>query len=217
MSRIVVFGAGGRAGRHTVAEAASRGHQVTAVVRDPDRHPDLAAAGVTVVAGDVTRPDSVAEVAAGHDAAVNAAVRLDVPSETFFPPAARALLDGLPRAGVARLVAIGIGTMLETAPGVAVHDDPGFPPEHRAFSLGHAAGLAVLRDADTDLDWVVLAPPPVVLDNEAARTGRYRTGGSRIMPTDSGSASFSYADLAVALIDEIETPKHHRALVAVAP
>jgi putative NADH-flavin reductase len=211
VSSIVVFGAGGRAGRRTVGEARARGHEVTEVVRDPARHPDLPAA----VAGDVTDPDSVARVAAGHDAAVNAAARLDAPAGEFFPAAARALLDGLARAGVPRLVAIGIGTVLETAPGVAVHDSPGFPADARAFSLGHAAGLAVLRDAGAGVgvDWVVLAPPPVVLDEHAARTGRYRTGGDRLLD---GSDAFSYADLAVAVLDQVDRPAHHRALVAVA-
>ncbi|TXS39291.1 NmrA family transcriptional regulator [Streptomyces sp. or43] len=209
-----MFGAGGRAGRRAVAEAVARGHRVTAVVRDPDRYPDLAGAGVTIVAGDVTRADSVAEVAAGHDAAISAAGRLDMPSDEFYVSAAHALLDGLARAGVERLVLIGIGSVLETAPGVAVHDAPGFPQEARAFSLGHTAELAALRAAGTDIDWLVIAPPPVMLDNEAPRTGHYRTGGEQVMAD--GAPSFSYADLAVALIDEIETPKHHRSLTAVA-
>jgi putative NADH-flavin reductase len=63
----------------------------------------------------------------------------------------------------------------------------------------------------------VLAPPPTVLDDDAPRTGRYRTGANQVLPADENAAPFSYADLAVALIDEIETPKHHRTLVAVAP
>jgi putative NADH-flavin reductase len=158
----------------------------------------------------------VADLAAGHDAAVNAAARLDVPAEQFFPAAARALADGLIRAGVARLLVIGVGTALETAPGVAVHDAPDFPAEYRAFSLGHAAQIEVLRAADARLDWAVLVPPPTVLDDESARTGRYRTGGTRVLPAPAGPAPFSYADLAVALVDEIENPKHHRELVAVA-
>jgi uncharacterized protein len=208
MSRIVIFGAGGRAGRAAVAEARSRGHRVTAVVRDPARHPDLAA-----VAGDVTDADSVARAATGHDVAVNAAARLDVPAAAFFPAAARALVDGLPAAGVGRLVAIGIGTVLETAPGLAVHDTPGFPTDARTFSLGHAAGLDVLRAADGRLDWVVLAPPPVVLDDGAERTGRYRLGGTSVLDAEPGA--FSYADLAVAVVDEIERRTHSRELVAV--
>ncbi|MEV4753734.1 NAD(P)H-binding protein [Micromonospora sp. NPDC049559] len=216
MSAIVVFGAGGRAGRRAVAEAVERGHRVTAVLRDPGRHADLAGPAVTLVSGDVTDAGSVAAVAAGHDAAVNAATRLDVPAEEFYAAAARALLAGLPRAGVGRLVAIGIGTVLETAPGVLVHDAPDFPTPHRVFSLGHLAGLEVLRTAPVGLDWVVLAPPPVFLDTEAPRTGRYRTGDGRLLPTAEGMPAFSYADLAVALLDEIETPRHHRELVAVA-
>ncbi|MFF2011261.1 NAD(P)-dependent oxidoreductase [Streptomyces sp. NPDC058195] len=220
-SRIVVFGAGGRAGRRAVAEAVARGHQVTAVVRDRDAYQasdayrELAGGGVRVVVGDMTRADSVAEVAAGHDAAIGAAARIDVPSTEFYVGAAHALLDGLARAGVGRLVFLGIGSTLETAPGVAVHDAPGTPQEHRAFSLGHAAALDVLRAAETGVDWLVLAPPPVFLDDEASRTGRYRTGDHRVLPDTGGPAGFSYADLAVALIDEVESPKHHRSLVAV--
>ncbi|GII79901.1 3-beta hydroxysteroid dehydrogenase [Sphaerisporangium rufum] len=215
MSRIVVFGAGGRAGRYVVTEALARGHRVTAVLRDPARY-GPAPEGVTLVAGDVTREDEVAAAAAGHDAAVNAAARLDVPAGEFFPAAAGALLAGLARAGVGRLVLVGIGTALETAPGVKVHDAPGFPAEYREFSVGHAAQLDVLRAADTPVDWVVLAPPPVVLDADAPRTGRYRIGDGTVLPGGDGSASFSYADLAVAIVDEIETPRRHRVLAAVA-
>ncbi|WP_329520667.1 NAD(P)-dependent oxidoreductase [Spirillospora sp. NBC_01491] len=216
MSKVVIFGAGGRAGRHAVTEAVARGHQVTAVVRDAAKHRSLAGDGVTVVSGDVTRADSVAAVASGHDAAINAAARLDMASDEFYVSAAHALSSGLPRAGVGRLLWIGIGTMLEAAPGVPVHDTPGFPEEGRAFSLGHAAGLDALRTAGAEIDWLVLAPPPVVLDDEAPRTGRYRTGGGQVLPAGEGASGFSYADLAVALVDEIETPKHHRSLTAVA-
>lgn len=65
---------------------------------------------------------------------------------------------------------------------MAVHDAPGFPEEARAFSRGHTAELDVLRAARTDLDWLVLAPPPVILDDEAPRTGRYRTGTTAYCP-----------------------------------
>lgn len=211
MSKIVVFGAGGKAGRKAVAEAVSRGHQVTAVVRDPTAHADLGGDNVTVVSGDVTDPTSVAAVAVGHDAAVQAAYQSDIPVDKFFPQAAGALLDGLAKAGVGRLVLVGIGTQLEVSPGVKVHDTPDFPAAGRAFSLAHVAELEVLQKSGAEIDWLVLAPPPVMLDNEAERTGTYRTGGTSVIPAE----SFSYADVAVALIDEIDTPRHHRALVAI--
>ncbi|MEV0388255.1 NAD(P)H-binding protein [Nonomuraea sp. NPDC050643] len=208
MSGIVVFGAGGRAGRRVVAEAAGRGLEVTAVVRDPGRYRALA--GERVVAGDVTDAASVAGVAAGHDVAVQVAARLDVPSEEFFAAASRALVDGLARAGVARLVALGIGSLLEVSPGVRLVDTPGFPADARAFSLGHAVELEILEKSA--LDWVVIAPPPVFLDDEAPGTGRYRFGDGRV---PEGAETFSYADLAVALVDEVERPEHHRVQVAV--
>ncbi|GAA3147283.1 NAD(P)-dependent oxidoreductase [Nonomuraea roseoviolacea] len=189
MSEIVVFGAGGRAGRATVAEAAGRGHRVTAVVRDPARHPDLGGAGVTVVAGDVTSAEDVARIAAGHDAAVNTALRLDMPSTDFLPAATAALAEGLGRAGVKRVVLVGIGTTLESAPGVLVHDAPGFPAEYRAFSLGHLAAVEALRDADPALDWVVLAPPPTMLDADARAPGSTGSAARRSCPTRTSGCS----------------------------
>ncbi|MFF5471308.1 NAD(P)-dependent oxidoreductase [Streptomyces achromogenes] len=98
---IVVFGAGGRAGRQAVAEARRRGHRVTAVVRDPERHSDIADA--LLVAADVTDASGVAHMAAGHDAALSAAVDPSVPPYHFFTASARALTAGLTRAGVRRL------------------------------------------------------------------------------------------------------------------
>lgn len=209
--KILVLGAGGRAGRRVVEEAAARGHAVTAVMRRPEQ--GQAGGRVTVVAGDVTDPVRVAAAAAGHDAAITTAARLDVPAVDFYTAATRALVTGLTEAGVSRLVLAGIGSALEVAPGRRMLDDPDFPADHRAFALGHVAQLDVLATAP--LDWVVLAPPPVLLDGTAERTGHYRTGGSALL--EPAPTSFSYTDLAVALVDEAESPRHHRALVAVGP
>ncbi|MGW0199259.1 NAD(P)-dependent oxidoreductase [Nonomuraea sp. NPDC003201] len=243
MSKIVVFGAGGRAGVRVVAEAVGRGHEVTAVVRDPGKYAGVwgssgagssgagssgagssgagssgagssgagsSGARVRVVAGDVTDLAGVAEVAAGHDAAVQVAARLDMSSEEFYTAAARALVGGLGQAGVSRLVAVGIGSLLEVSPGVRLVDTPDFPAEARAFSLGHAAELEVFEKSG--LDWVVLAPPPVLLDESASRTGRYRIGGGEVPALE---PAFSFADLGVAVVDEVERPRHHRVQVAV--
>jgi uncharacterized protein len=187
-SRIVVFGAGGRAGREIVTEALRRGHRVTAAVRDPGRY----AGPGEVVPADVNDAAAVAAAGRGHDAAVVAAFDAGSDPASFFPGAARAAAGGLAVAGVARLVWLSIGTLRETAPGVRIVDDPGFPAGQRAFSLAHAAALDVLRGT-TDPDWVALAPPPTVLDVPGA---------------------YGYADLAVTVVDEIEAPRGHRALVA---
>ncbi|MFB7590817.1 NAD(P)-dependent oxidoreductase [Streptomyces sp. NPDC056169] len=209
--RIVVFGAGGRVGRAAVAEAVARGHRVTAVVRDPAAYRDLEGAGVTLVRGDATDAASVAAVAAGHDAAVNAAVRLDLPSEEYFTAAAKALVAGLTEAGVRRLLTLGIATTLETAPGVRIMDAPEFPAAWRAFAQGHVAEFALLTAEAGPLDWLMVVPP-LDLNAEAERTGAYRTAVGTVIE---GPGRIGHADLALALLDEIERPRHRRVQLAV--
>jgi uncharacterized protein len=208
MSKIAVFGAGGRAGRAAVGEARQRGHEVTAIVRDSARYGDLAADGVHLVAGDVTDVNSVAGVAEGHDAAISAVYDAGAQPDAFFTTAAHALLDGLTRAGVGRLIVVGLASVLKTASGTALMDTPGYPQEYRAFYLGHAAGADVLRGATTELDWLVVSPAGD-FDHHGPRTGRYRTAVAE------AASQVSYADFAIALLDEIDAPKHHRAHVGI--
>ncbi|MFJ5925843.1 NAD(P)-dependent oxidoreductase [Kitasatospora sp. NPDC092948] len=211
MSKVVIFGAGGRVGRAAVAEAVRRGHSVTAVVRDPAKYPDLdGGSGVTVVRGDATDPDAVARAAAGHDAAINASVRLDVSSEAYFTATAHALITGLREAGVGRLLVLGIATTLETAPGVRIMDDPQFPVEYRTFSQGHVVEFDLLATGAGPLDWLMVVPP-MDLTPDAPATGHYLTA----VDTVTGTGRISHADLAVALLDEIDTPKHHAVQLAV--
>jgi hypothetical protein len=208
MGEVIVFGAGGRAGRSAVGEALHRGHRVTAVVRDAAEYRELEGAGVRLLDGDVTDADAVAWLAAGHDAAIMSAYDAGARPEVFFPAAAHALLDGLTRAGVGRLVAVGLAAALKTADGTPLMDTPGFPREHRSFCLGHAAGTAVLRASATGLDWLVVSPAGD-FDHAGAGTGRYSTADADL------SGRITCGDFAVALLDEIDTPRHHRTHIGV--
>lgn len=214
---IVVFGAGGRAGTAAVGEARLRGHRVTAVVREPDRYQGPVGAGISVVAGDVTDPAAVAKHARGHDAAIHAAAAYGPGADPeFFRAAAHALVTGLGDAGVPRLVAIGLATLLPGADGTRLVDGAAFPPEHRPFSLAHGTGLEVLRAQPTPgpVDWVWVSPAGD-FDHEGARAGRYVLREHADM-----TARITYADFAIALLDEIDgtgggTPPHHRVQIAV--
>ncbi len=208
MSRLVVFGAGGRAGRAAVTEARRRGHRITAVVRDPDRHSDLPGDGVDLMAGDVTDVDSVARAAAGHDAAISAVFDPAAQPGVFYPGAARALLDGLARVQVSRLLVVGLASTLPTGDGAALMDTPGYPQEYRSFYLAHAAGTQELRTATTGVDWLVVSPAGD-FHHGGEPSGRYR-----VAVADAASR-IAYADFAVALIDEVDTPAHHRTHVGV--
>ncbi|WP_024806249.1 NAD(P)-dependent oxidoreductase [Nocardia sp. BMG51109] len=196
MTDIIVFGAGGRAGRAIATEAQSRGHTVTRVVRAPSRHPDLDAP-----AGDVTDADRIAKLSAGHAVAVHAAADLGTPASEFFPAAMRALLTGLADAGVRRLVAIGLATGLTGTDGVRLSEAMDLPPEHRDFILGHGRGTDLLRAADTEIEWTIVAPAGD-FDHTGAPVGRYR-----ISPGDP-NLRITYPDFARAVLDEIEHPAH---------
>ncbi|MBT2443747.1 NAD(P)H-binding protein [Streptomyces sp. ISL-36] len=212
MNDIIIFGAGGRVGRAAVAEAAARGHRVTAVVRDPAAHLDLAGVSVTLIQGDVTDAASVAALAAGHTAALNASARMDIPSEEHFTAAAKALVAGLSEAGVRRLLTLGIATTLESEPGVRLMDAPEFPAAWRAFAQGHVAEFELLTaEAGPELDWLMVVPP-LDLAPEAKVTGGYRTAVGTVID---GPGRIAHADLARALLDEIEHPRHSRVQLAV--
>ncbi|MFF1650815.1 NAD(P)-dependent oxidoreductase [Streptomyces sp. NPDC058240] len=208
MSRVIIFGAGGRAGAAAVGEALRRGHRVTAVVRVPAKYRKLEAPGVGLVAGDVTDAEAVAALAAGHDAAIAAVHDAGAVPDAFFTAAARALTNGLTRAGVRRLVHVGLSATMETADGTPLMDTPGFPEEFRPFSHSHAAGTAVLRTAAGALDWLVVSPAGD-FDHDGARSGRYTTAA--VDP----AARISYGDFAVALLDEADAPRHHRTHIGI--
>lgn len=199
MSKILVFGAGGRAGRAAVDEAERRGHEVTAAVRNPSKYKDA-------VAGDVTDVERIAELAHGHDAVIAAVYDS---TEGFFPKAAGALVDGLTKAGVTRLVWVGLTSILPTDDGTLLMDTPGYPQEYRGFYLAHAAAAELF--AESSLDWVSVAPA-----GDFEHEHPERTGGYQVIPADATSR-ISYADLAIALLDEVDAPRHHRAQYGVAP
>lgn len=202
MSRVLVIGAGGRAGRAAMEEARRRGHAVTAAVRDPARHADLAA-----VALDVTDPVRVAEVAAGHDAVVAAVYDAGSDPSRFYSRAAQALVEGLTEAGVTRLVWVGLAPLLPTADGTPLMDSPGYSQEHRTFFLAH--GAAIEAFASSALDWVSVAPSGDFDHDDPGRTGGYRVAPA------AADSRISYADLAIALVDEVETARHNRVWLGV--
>lgn len=217
--RIAVLGAGGRAGRAAVEEAHARGHRVVAIVRDPQRYPDLARERITVVRGDALDPGSVVAATAGCDAIVAAVTPFTAPPDSFEGFDAsyyERVADGLIAAGqggARRILVVSLFATLDLPDGRPVFDDSrAFPAELRPFAAAHAAGTARLTASDPDVDWLALAPPPQLIPG-GPRTGHYRLGDHTVdLATE---ASLSYADLAIAILDEIERPTRHREHIAV--
>ncbi len=204
--RITVFGAAGNVGSRVVAEALSRGHDVTAVVRDPARFHELPA-GANPRAGDAANVEDVVELSAGQDVVISA-TRPAPGSERDLVTTTQALLAGLARTGVRLLVVGGAGSLtVPDADGTTVADDPNFPDTLRGIALACNDQLEAVR-AETEVDWAYLSPAALLEPGE--RTGKFRLGADELLVDAEGNSKISMEDLAVALLEEAERPKHHR-------
>ena len=206
--KIVLFGATGNVGRRVAAEALVRGHEVVGVVRDPAAATG-SESGAQLVKGDATNVESVAGLAHGADAVVSAisprpnARGLAAPS---LVDNARAMIAGLRRAGTKRVLFVGGAGSLEIAPGRQIVDQPGFPQEYKAEALEGRAALEVWRTEAGGLDWTFLSPAAEIAPGE--RTGRYRTTGDQLLSDAAGRSFITFEDYAVAVLDELERPRH---------
>ncbi|WP_419825162.1 NAD(P)-dependent oxidoreductase [Sphingomonas sp.] len=180
---------------------------MTAIVTDPSGLPS--AATLRASQADATDADALAQAVTGHDLVISAFNPGRDPDGT----GTQAIIDGVRRSGVDRLLTVGGAGTLEIAPGKRVIDQPDFPAEWKAGALRTAAFLDQLR-AETELDWVFISPAAHLEPGE--RTGRYRVGGDRLMIDESGDSRISLQDYAVAMLDEAERPAHHRARFSVA-
>ncbi|MEZ0365816.1 NAD(P)-dependent oxidoreductase [Mycobacterium sp. pUA109] len=213
--RVLLLGATGKVGAPILHELLDRGHQVTAVVRDPTRLP-AAGASLHHRAGDVFDAAFLAESARGAEVVVCAVALRDAAQHDRTPVA---LMRGVGQAALAagaRLVAMGGAGSLRTSTGVDLVDTPGFPEVAKPESLGFRAALHDLAgSAPADLVWTVVSPPPAI-EVDGPRTGAYRTADDELLIDAAGVSRISAADLAVAVVDEVENPKHPRRRFAVA-
>jgi putative NADH-flavin reductase len=195
--KIAIIGASGSAGSRIVSEALTRGHQVTGIARHPDKI--AARDNLRVAAGDVAQPRMLAEVLAGHDVVVSAVrfLNFDVAS----------LLEALSQARIARLVMVGGAGSLRTASGGLWVDAPPFPEAVKGEARAGAEKLKALR-AQRDIDWTFLSPSALFEPGE--RTGRYRVGSEELLTDAKGESRISQEDYAIALLDEVESPRHRR-------
>ena len=194
--KVAMLGASGRAGSEITKELARRGHAVLAVDQNPDAVP--LAAEVTPVRGDAFDPAALSTLIQGSDAVISA-LRFDVSAAT--------LLSAAKQAGVTRFLFTGGAGSLEVAPGVRLIDAPGFPEEARPFVQG---GITFLEDllAEEDIDWIFFSPAADFF--AGPRLGHYRLGADKVVVDEAGVSKISFADYAIAMVDELEQHKHSR-------
>jgi putative NADH-flavin reductase len=201
--RIAVYGGAGTIGSRIVAEALERDHQVTAIGRT--RAAEVPK-GAKARVGDAADGDDVAKVSSEHDVVVSAigpsrsGARVEV-----FLKALRRLAENV---GTHRLIVVGGSGLLYVAPGLRLLDTATFPPAYRHEALAQLAALEQLKDGGGFVDWVYVSPAPITAPGR--RTGHYSLGSNMVLKD-----SISAEDYAVAILDEIERPRHRREQFAV--
>lgn len=209
--KIALFGATGMIGSRIATEAARRGHQVTALVRDPARVPG-GDVNLRAAQADVLDAASIAATTRGHDVVASAYAP---PSDDVgvLTKATRALVEGVRAAGLKRLVVIGGAGSLEVAPGKQLVDAEGFPDAYKAVALAHRDAFDYYRTV-SDLDWTVFAPAALIASGE--RTGTFRTGADTLIADADGNSRISAEDFAIAFVDELEQGRFIRKIATVA-
>jgi putative NADH-flavin reductase len=194
--RIVLIGATGGIGSRVLDEALRRGHAVTATSRDPAGK--LAARpGMTAKAANTADVAATAAVLKDHDAAVV--------SQKWNEADVHQVLDAIRRSGVRRcLFVIGAGSLIR-ADGRTHFEhmaEKGIqPPTSRPAALA----FDEMKKAN-DLDWTAISPAASI--QPGARTGRFRLGLDHLIEDAQGESKISREDFAVAILDELETPRH---------
>lgn len=194
--KVAVLGASGRAGSEIVKELAARGHEVLAIARKPEAISTLP--GVTAKPGDASNAAELARLIAGTDVVISA-LHFDVSADT--------LLLALKQAKVGRLLVTGGAASLEVSPGQRVIDSPDFPDDWKPAALGGIAFLDALRKEDA-IDWTFFSPASFIF--EGPRLGHYRTGNDQLVMNEAGESKISFADYAIAMVDELEQHRHSR-------
>ncbi len=214
--KVALIGATGFVGSALLQELLARGHQVTALARNPDKlgtRPHL-----QVLKADVQDAAQVQAAVSGQDAVVSAYNAGWGNPDIYrdFMAGSRAIVAGTKAAGVKRYIVIGGAGSLYAPDGSQLVDAPDFPA---AIFDGANAARDALNELkqETTLDWAQLSPPVAFHPGSPSeRTGKYRLGTDTPLGTGDGPGNISAADLAVAVVDELEQPRHHQQLFTVA-
>ncbi|MEU1916708.1 NAD(P)-dependent oxidoreductase [Streptomyces massasporeus] len=216
--RIAVLGATGMVGSRVVDEASARGRQVIALSRRAVGR-TAGSPNVTPVAVDANDSRAVREALAGSAShggvdAVVLALRTVPVDEEFLVGTTRTVLDIAAELGIRVLVVGGAGALRSPDDShLLVADNMAFVPA--GIKAVAAAGIAQLRTCQShaEADWVYLSPPALL--EPGIRTGGYRRGTDTLLVGADGRSWISAEDLAVAVVDELETPgpDHHITVV----
>ena len=209
MKKIALIGASGLVGSAILKESLQRGHTVTAIVRNPDKI-KLTDPNLLIKKGDVLSEQSVPELISGADVVISAYnpgwTNPNIAEETTR--AYNSIIGGVKKAKIPRLLIVGGAGSLYVAPEKRVMDS-GLIPESFMPAIEALAGVFYgLQKEEKEIDWAFFSPAGNISPGE--RTGKFRMGKDNLIVDPKGESHISVEDYAVAMLNEVEAPEHHR-------
>lgn len=184
--KVAIFGATGTIGKTILWELMDRGHEVTAIVRDPSKV-EMEHERLRVVEGDLLNPDQVADFTAGQEAVVSA-YGPKFGAEEEMLEVTRSLIEGVRRGKAGRLVVVGGAGSLLTDSGEMLMDTPGFPEEVKPLAKAHVDAYNLIEASD--IHWTYMSPAATITTGR--RTGLFRVGMNRVITDDLGELDFRW-------------------------
>ncbi len=196
--QVAVLGASGKGGSEITKELVSRGHSVVAIGRNAETLPSGDA--ITQRAGDASNADELAGLVEGADAVISA-IHFDVPSET--------LLNAVKKAGVNRLLVMGGAASLKVQDGGILYDSEHFPEFLKPIVKPAIDFLDEIRK-EADVDWTFFSPAMNIFEGERKGPDSFTLGKDDLVTDAAGESNISYADFAIAMVDELEQHNNPR-------
>lgn len=208
MKNVVLIGASGFVGNAILNELLSRGHKVTAVVRNPEKI-NVSNSNLEIVKADIADTNAMVGICKGKEAIISAYnpgwTNPDIYEETLrnYP----LILEAAKRSGAKRLLCVGGAGTLFCAPELRVVDSGAIPDAIMGGvkSLGEFYLNTLMNEKD--IDWIFFSPAGTL--EPGKRTGKFRLGKDDLIIDENGISHISVEDYAVAMVDELENPKHH--------
>ncbi len=205
--KIAVVCANGKAGKLIVEEALNRNMEVTAVVRNENK-----TAAPQAIVKDLF--ELSAEDLSGFDAVVDAFGAWTPETLPQHSTSLKHLCDILSGTETRLLVVGGAGSLyVNPEHTIQVMDGADFPEEFKPLAAAQGKALDELRGR-TDVRWTFISPA-ADFQADGERTGAYLLGGEELILNDAGESIISYADYAIAMVDEIEKGDHIQQRISV--
>ncbi|MED0688931.1 NAD(P)-dependent oxidoreductase [Bacillus licheniformis] len=200
--KIGIIGASGKAGSMILKEASERGHEVTAIVRSASKMANSDAAVIEKDIFNLTAADIK-----GLEVVVNA-FGAAPGQEHLHVEAGRKLIELFKQVPETRLIVVGgAGSLyVDEEKTTQLYDTPEFPKEYLPTAKNQGQNLQDLKEAD-GLKWTFISPA-AFFNPEGKRTGSYQKGQENLIVNTAGESYISYADYAIAVVDEAEKGEH---------